>query len=89
MQMTRLAMLAVSVLLVVPAQAVDNFYSTSTKLDIGQFAGNCANLGGDFTAHGNHGGTCKTDSGLDVTCVRDDGLTTCAGNVPETPKAPT
>lgn len=86
--MKRLAMLAASVMLVLPVQAADNFYSTSTKLNIGQFAGNCASMGGVFTAHGNHGGTCKTDSGLDVTCVREDGLTTCAGNVPKTPKSP-
>jgi hypothetical protein len=87
--MKLLAILAASVMLVVPVHAVDNFYSTSTKLNIGQFAGNCASMGGDYTAHGNHGGTCKTDSGLDVTCVREDGLTTCAGNVPKTPKSPT
>ncbi len=72
-------------MLTIPVHAVDNYYSTSTKLNIGQFAGNCASMGGDFTAHG---GTCKTDSGLDVTCVREDGLTTCAGNVPKTPKSP-
>jgi hypothetical protein len=86
--MKTLAILAALCLSVVPAFAADNFYDTSTKLNIGQFAGNCASMGGDFTSHGSNAGTCKTDSGLDVTCARDQGITTCSGVVPKTPKTP-
>lgn len=86
--MKTLAILAALGLSVVPAFAADNFYDTSTKLNIGQFAGNCATMGGDYTPHGSNAGTCKTDSGLDVTCARDQGITTCSGVVPKPPKAP-
>jgi hypothetical protein len=86
--MKMLTILAALGLSVAPALAADNYYNTSTKLSIGQFAGNCASIGGDYTSHGSNAGTCKTDSGLDVTCARDQGITTCSGTVPKTPKAP-
>lgn len=86
--MKTLAILAALGLSVVPTFATDNFYNTSTKLNIGQFEGNCTSMGGDFTSHGSDAGTCKTDSGLDVTCARDQGITTCSGVVPKTPRAP-
>jgi hypothetical protein len=82
-----LAIIAALGLSVAPAFAVDNFYDTP-KISIGQFAGNCDRMGGDFTSHGSNAGTCKTDSGLDVTCARDQGITTCSGVVPKPPKTP-
>lgn len=87
--MKMLAILTACILLSAPAYAADNFYATSTKLNIGQFAGNCTSMGGDFTSHGSHAGTCKTDSGMDVTCAQDDGITTCSGKVPKAPRNPT
>ena len=80
--------LAASALFACPVLAADNHYSTSTKLNIGQFAGNCTSMGGDYTSHGSNAGTCKTVSGLDVTCARESGITTCSGNVPKSPKTP-
>ncbi len=86
--MKTLILLSASVLMIAPAYAVDNFYNTSTKLNIGQFAGNCNSMGGTYTPHGDQAGTCKTDSGLDVTCAGDGGITTCSGVVPTPPKTP-
>lgn len=85
--MKTLAILAALGLSVAPAFAVDNFYDTP-KINIGQFAANCSSMGGDYTPHGSNAGTCKTDAGLDVTCARDQGITTCSGVVPKTPKTP-
>ena len=85
---TTFAILTALAFSIAPAFAVETYYHTSTKLSIGQFAGNCTSMGGDYTSHGDGAGTCKTDSGLDVTCAHDDGITTCSGKVPKTPRTP-
>lgn len=77
-------------LLALPAYATDNVYQTSKKLTIGQFAGNCTSMGGTFTSNSSDRavGTCSKSNGSNITCARENGVTTCVGYDPNRPQAP-
>lgn len=68
--------------------AADNVYQTSKTLSLGQYGANCASIGGTYESHDDNTGTCSKSGGYNVTCSRDEGITTCVGYDPKRPKAP-
>ena len=86
--MKPLLVLVAALALTTAAPATDNFYQTNKKLTIGQAAANCDRIGGTFDQHDSNTGTCSKSNGLNITCSRDQGTTTCVGYDPNRPQAP-
>lgn len=86
--MKPLFILVAALALTTAAAATDNVYQVKKSLSIGQYGANCESMGGSFEQHDSNTGTCSKSNGMNVTCSRDQGVTTCVGYDPNRPKAP-